>query len=69
MNETGLVNQSKSLPSSTQDEIDDAFRTVINPAKRRVYDAETLRRKKRKAEVDKEHYVPYASADKYSEEG
>ncbi|KAK3910911.1 ATP-dependent RNA helicase DDX54 [Frankliniella fusca] len=68
--ETGLSETSNCLPGSTQDEIDDAFRTVINPAKRRVYDAETLRAKKmKKYNVDKEHFIPYTAPDKYSEEG
>ena len=46
MSESGLEESSDKLPSCTQDEIEDAFRTVINPAKRRIYDAETVRAKK-----------------------
>lgn len=71
MSKSGLVEPSDKLPGSTQDEIDDAFRTVINPAKRRIYDAEVIRAKKMRKlnKVDQEHYIPYTAPDKYSEEG
>lgn len=67
--DNGLPECSNILPSSTQDDIDDAFRTIVNPAKRRIYDAETLRAKKMRKFKDKDHYIPYSAPDKYSEEG
>lgn len=67
----GRSESSQGLTSSTQDDIDDTFSTVINPAKRRIYDAEVLRAKKmrKKNKVDEKHYIPYSAPDKYSEEG
>ncbi|XP_034257022.1 ATP-dependent RNA helicase DDX54 [Thrips palmi] len=61
----------QALTSSTQDDIDDTFSTIINPAKRRIYDAETIRAKKmrNKNKVDEKHYIPYSAPDKYLEEG
>lgn len=59
-----------SLPGTTEDEIDEAFKTIIKGSKRRIFDAESVRKKKmRRVEKDEEHYIPYASADKYTEEG
>lgn len=60
-----------SLPRSNQDEIDEAFSEVIAPKKRKIDDLYKQERKKlrKKNERDDEFYVPYAAADKHTEDG
>ena len=70
MIESTLQENSVNLPRSTQNDIEEAFETVINPSKRKMYDAEGPKDKRlKKGGVDKEHYIPYNASDKFLEEG
>ncbi|KZC05284.1 PREDICTED: ATP-dependent RNA helicase DDX54 [Dufourea novaeangliae] len=67
-----LGEQSKTvnLPSSTNDEINSAFNTVILPKKRNVDDLyKPSKKKKRSTTKDEEFFIPYAAPDRHTEEG
>ncbi|XP_014232245.1 ATP-dependent RNA helicase DDX54 [Trichogramma pretiosum] len=59
------------LPSSTTDEIANAFKEVVQPKKRKIdslYKNEKAK-KRRKLEKDEEFFIPYAAVDKHTEDG
>ncbi|XP_076619008.1 ATP-dependent RNA helicase DDX54 [Colletes latitarsis] len=58
------------LPSSTTDEINAAFNTVIFPKKRNLDDLyKPSKKKKQSVTQDKEFFIPYFAPDKHTEEG
>ncbi|KAJ8674285.1 hypothetical protein QAD02_005547 [Eretmocerus hayati] len=58
------------LPSSSTDEINEAFSEVITPKKRRMDDLYRNEKKKMKRLMkDDEFYIPYAAPDKHTEDG
>ncbi|XP_076162374.1 ATP-dependent RNA helicase DDX54 [Ptiloglossa arizonensis] len=62
--------KSTSLPSSTTDEINAAFNTVILPKKRNLDDLyKPSKKKKRSITRDEEFFIPYFAPDKHTEEG
>ncbi|GJQ84455.1 hypothetical protein Trydic_g15666 [Trypoxylus dichotomus] len=65
--DTTMVASTKStLPESNSDVIEDTFREIILPKKRKIDD---LYKKQNKKIKDEEHYVPYLPSDKHTEEG
>ncbi|XP_054002117.1 ATP-dependent RNA helicase DDX54 [Hylaeus anthracinus] len=58
------------LPSSTTDEVNAAFNTIILPKKRNIDDLyKPSKKKKRSLEQDKEFFIPYVAPDKHTEDG
>lgn len=58
------------LPSSTNDEINAAFNTVVFPKKRNLDDLyKPAKKKKRSVTQDKEFFIPYSAPDRHTEEG
>lgn len=58
------------LPSSTTDEINAAFNTVVLPKKRNLNDLyKPSKKKKRTVKRDEDFFIPYSAADKHTEEG
>ncbi|XP_017888460.1 ATP-dependent RNA helicase DDX54 [Ceratina calcarata] len=58
------------LPSSTDDEINAAFNTVVFPKKRNLDDLyKPPKKKKRSMTQDKEFFIPYSAPDRHTEEG
>ncbi|CAK9831646.1 ATP-dependent RNA helicase DDX54 [Anthophora retusa] len=58
------------LPSSTNDEINAVFNTVILPKKRKLDDLyKPSKKKKRSVTRDEEFFIPYSAPDKHTEEG
>ncbi|KAJ8934981.1 hypothetical protein NQ318_014148 [Aromia moschata] len=58
--------ESVSLQSSNTEDINDAFKTVVLPKKRKIDD---LYKKNKKRKLKDEHYIPYTPTDKHTEEG
>ncbi|XP_030385268.1 ATP-dependent RNA helicase DDX54 [Scaptodrosophila lebanonensis] len=65
--------QSSSMPTADEETITSTFNKVVAPKKRQNMDAlykEKPKKKKRKVNTkDDEHYIPYQSADKHTEDG
>lgn len=57
------------LPSSTNDEINTAFNTIVFPKKRNLDDLYKPKKKKRSVIRDEEFFIPYYAPDKHTEEG
>ncbi|XP_006608941.1 ATP-dependent RNA helicase DDX54 [Apis dorsata] len=57
------------LPSSTSDEINTAFNTIVLPKKRNLDDLYKRKKKKRSIIRDEEFFIPYYAPDKHTEEG
>ena len=58
------------LPSSTTDEINAAFNTVVLPKKRNIEDLyKPSKKKKRLVARDTEFFIPYSAPDKHTEDG
>ncbi|XP_076642744.1 ATP-dependent RNA helicase DDX54 [Halictus rubicundus] len=58
------------LPSSTNEEINSAFNTVVLPKKRNIDDLyKPSKKKKRSATKDDEFFIPYSAPDKHTEDG
>ena len=58
------------LPSSSTDDINDAFSEVITPKKRKMDDLyRNEKKKKQKVLKDDEFYIPYSAPDKHTEDG
>lgn len=58
------------LPSSTTDEINAAFNTVVLPKKRNLDDLyKRSKKKKRLVARDTEFFIPYSAPDKHTEDG
>lgn len=62
-----------SMPESTDNDITDAFNKVVSSKKREntdsLYKTKTKIKRKRVHKKDTENFIPYASADKHTEEG
>lgn len=56
------------LPESNTDDINDAFHDIVVPKKRKMDKLYKVKAKKQKVEKD-ENYIPYAPADRHTEEG
>lgn len=56
------------LPESNADEINDTFKDVVLPKKRKLDNLYKPKAKKNKIIKD-ENFIPYAAADKHTEEG
>lgn len=54
------------LVESQKEDIEDAFKEVVLPKKRKIED---LYKKKFKKIKDDEHYIPYVPVDRHTEEG
>lgn len=68
---TSSTNEAKEkckLPDSNTEEINETFKQIVLPKKRKIDELYRPKIKKRKIERD-ENYIPYASADKHTEEG
>ncbi|XP_029158210.1 ATP-dependent RNA helicase DDX54 [Nylanderia fulva] len=62
--------QESNLPSSSAEEINAAFSTVIVPKKRSSDDLYKISKKKKtQTKRDEEYYIPYSAPDKHTEEG
>ncbi|KAG6798078.1 ATP-dependent RNA helicase DDX54 [Apis mellifera caucasica] len=57
------------LPSSSNDEINTAFNTIVFPKKRNLDDLYKPKKKKRSVIRDEEFFIPYYAPDKHTEEG
>ncbi|XP_033335243.2 ATP-dependent RNA helicase DDX54 isoform X3 [Megalopta genalis] len=57
------------LPSSTNEDINSAFNTVVLPKKRNIDDLYKPSKKKRSTVKDEEFFIPYSAPDKHTEEG
>ncbi|XP_078050326.1 ATP-dependent RNA helicase DDX54 [Augochlora pura] len=67
-----LEDQSKklTLPSSTNEDINSAFKSVVLPKKRNIGDLyKPSKKKKRSTAKDEEFFIPYYAPDKHTEEG
>lgn len=56
------------LPSSNQEDIDDAFQHVVLPKKRKLDDLYKKKAKKMRVMRD-DNYIPYIAPDRHTEEG
>lgn len=56
----------RKLVESDQKEIDETFKEVVLPKKRKIED---LYKKKNKRIKDDDHYIPYVPIDRHTEEG
>ncbi|XP_017753416.1 PREDICTED: ATP-dependent RNA helicase DDX54 [Eufriesea mexicana] len=63
------VSKTASLPSSTTDEINATFDTIVLPKKRNLNDLYKPKKKKRSITRDDEFFIPYYAPDKHTEEG
>lgn len=59
------VNDNKLVESGEKD-INETFKQIVLPKKRKIED---LYKKKTKKVKDDEHYIPYLPADRHTEEG
>lgn len=66
--ETPALSKTKTsnLVQSQKEDIEDAFKEVVLPKKRRIED---LYKRKVKKVKDDEHYIPYVPVDRHTEEG
>ncbi|KAJ9574711.1 hypothetical protein L9F63_008124, partial [Diploptera punctata] len=68
-NSENTLEERKLLPTSNEDDIQDAFHSIIAPKKRKRDAQAEAKRKKRRSMVDKEHYIPYTAPDHHTEQG
>ncbi|KAJ8919065.1 hypothetical protein NQ315_016972 [Exocentrus adspersus] len=60
------VGTDSKLPNSNTEEINDAFKTVVAPKKRKM---DELYKNNKKRKLKDENYIPYAPTDQHTEEG
>ncbi|XP_008553584.1 ATP-dependent RNA helicase DDX54 [Microplitis demolitor] len=61
--------QESKLVTSTNDEINEAFKEVVKPKKRKIDDLYREPKKKKRGVRDEEFYIPYSAPDKHTEDG
>lgn len=54
------------LPDSNADDVNDTFKEVVQPKKRKM---DILYHKNKKQKVKDSNYIPYAAPDQHTEEG
>nr|CAD7193783.1 unnamed protein product [Timema douglasi] len=64
-----IITQRLTLPASTAEDINEAFRDVVAPKKRRFPQQFGPKKKKPKITIDEENYVRYSAPDHHSELG